>query len=96
MRRADPDRLLGRAVAQLFDARVESCVGVPWASATFTGRQHRFVLREVRSPVDPVTLGDHDFSIRGHVVVDVRIVSDEAVPDGDGTTVVEALTVQAE
>lgn len=97
----DASTLLKRAL--LLDARVAGCVvTVPaahmtrWASATFTGAQHRMMLEAEDSTAFGTwicKLSEANVPLRGHLLADLIIVS-SARRDCRAIVVIEALTVE--
>lgn len=67
-----------------------------WASATFTGAQHRLSLDAADDAALEMWLGgldDADIVLRGHLLADIAVI--EIVrTDGRATVTVEALTVE--
>lgn len=64
----------------------------PWASATFSGTQHRLRIQcpdETAARVAADTLGEAEFALRGHVVAELLARADDA------TIMVDALTLVA-
>jgi hypothetical protein len=95
-------RILSSSFAS-FGARadVEEIASCRWASITFSGERHLIRLRidgaEAEAAADAFLdgLAEREFELRGHIVADVALVSDERE---DGPVVrlgLEALTVEA-
>ena len=90
----DPHRLLLRALLAAFpDASLLASSTSSWASATFVGARHSIALR-LDNPIAAAsaadTLGEMEFSLRRHLVADIR----GTVTDDTGRLDVEALTVE--
>ena len=70
-----------------------------WASVTFTGERHRLTLTltepEAGAAADSFLtgLGERDFPMRGHILIDIACVGDERSEDKVRLTL-EALTVE--
>ena len=82
---------------------VEEAQSRDWASATFTGQQHRFCLcldgPAAAATADALLSGmaDREFDLGRHILVDIALVADER-RDGGGRVrlTLEALTVEAD
>ncbi len=77
---------------------VDSIVCTPWASATFTGTQHRLTIA-----ADPVPglrdwidgLPETEFAIRGHIVADLAIDAIETIGERAHVTVAVLTLIDA-
>jgi hypothetical protein len=71
----------------------------PWASATFAGERHRLTLTLTGPAAEAGAdsflngLGERDFPMRGHILIDIACVGDERREDTVRLTL-EALTVE--
>jgi len=80
---------------------LEELVSRSWASATFTGARHEIAFRleglgaSEAADMFLANLGEAEFELRGHIVADIALLSEERF---DGGAVVrirfEALTVE--
>ena len=79
---------------------VEEISSRPWASATFVGARHELTFRldgEDAGAAADRFLGDLDateFKLRGHILADIALISEERFDDGRVRISVEALTVE--
>ena len=99
----DATSALLRAIAAQFAARdgfrVESIRSRSWASATFIGARHELVFGLSGASADAAAntflarLDGIEFALRGHIVADIALVSDERRADG-ARIAIEALTVE--
>jgi len=91
----DPHRELGRALTQLGAATIVESRQTAWASATFTGARHHFVL--ALDPKDEwwryAAFEEREFDVPGHIVADIAFVAHERNPTECRLTI-EALTVE--
>ena len=78
---------------------LSSCRSVDWQSLTFTGERHEIGLL-LRGPDAAAAaarlrdgLGEAEWSLRGHVVVDIVIAAERASDDGAVHIDLEALTL---
>jgi hypothetical protein len=86
VRRADPHRALIRALATRYPGLlVLSGTTEAWASGTYTGARHSLVCA---SGPDLTGIGDEEFALPAHIVVDIR-----AERAGD-RILIEALTIE--
>jgi hypothetical protein len=88
---------LGSALIGYFgtaDARIERSRYRRWASATFAGGRHSFILRTAGDDLADATsaLDEHDFAATGLFVADIRTVSLQQ-EGGEALVEIEALTV---
>lgn len=100
----DPATALIRAVLTLCCGKgeLEEHIGRAWASATFTGMRHEVSLgfrgHEAVEAGEAMldSLSAHEFSVRGHVVADIQMVSVTRSEVGEPSLHVriEALTVE--
>ena len=73
-----------------------------WRSLTFNGERHELHLRITGSDCSSVVermcdgLEDEEFSISGAIVADIAVVRSESAPDGSTSSVLEALTIEAD
>jgi len=78
---------------------VDETVSRPWASVTFTGERHRLTLTltgpEAEATADSFLkgLGEREFPMRGHILIDIACVGDER-REGNVRLTLEALTVE--
>ncbi len=95
--------LLGGLAAAFPDHRltVEDVRSRSWASATFAGARHEVCMRVDGEGAAEATdrflanLSDAEFDLRGHIVADIALVSDERRDGEDAVTLtIEALTVE--
>lgn len=99
----DATSALLRAIAAQFAARdgfaVESIKSRSWASATFVGARHELVFglcgasAEAAADAFVAGLDCMEFALRGHIVADIALVSDQRRADG-ARIAIEALTVE--
>ena len=91
--------LLDRVDAERDRILLTEASSVDWQSLTFTGEQHRLVMRitggDAASIADALTdgLADAEFSIPGHIVADIAALSVVRDTDGSVSVRIEALTV---
>jgi hypothetical protein len=100
----DATSALLRAVRGRFeglDFTIEEVKSRSWASATFVGARHELSFRiegERAQQAADAFLKDLDvaeFQLRGHVLADIALVSEERIDGGASVTVsLEALTVE--
>jgi len=89
--------LIGRFPGQRFV--VEEIKSRSWASVTFSGARHELTFRAegegVEAAADAFLAGltTAEFTLRGHIVADIALVSEERRP-GAVTISIEALTVE--
>lgn len=99
----DATSALLRAIAAQFAARdgfgVERIRSRSWASATFVGARHALVLglsgatAEAAADAFVARLENIEFTLRGHIVADIALISDERRADGVRIAI-EALTIE--
>ena len=99
----DATSALLRAIAAQFAARdgfaVENIKSRSWASATFLGARHELIFGLSGATADAAAdafvsrLDSIEFALRGHIVADIALVSDERRADGVRIAI-EALTVE--
>ncbi|RIA37640.1 hypothetical protein DFR49_3527 [Hephaestia caeni] len=97
----DAGTLLTRALVAAAAADGVACAitdadWIRWASATFTGAQHRLTLSGAFTPAldDWLTaLPDREFALPGHLVADLTILAMRASPDRIEAEL-QALTVE--
>lgn len=72
-----------------------------WASATFTGARHELTFRVEGARANAAAdtfladLGAAEFSLRGHILADIALVSEERHDGAEAVTIsLEALTVE--
>lgn len=91
----DPHSRLGGALVGMSGGSILESRQTPWASATFSGARHRFVLHvphRARGCGLPA-LDEREFDLPGHVLAD--IVMDECIDEKDGLRcTIDALTVE--
>ena len=99
---ADPGAALARRLRSLLafeGVTIEEVRSRAWASVTFTGARHEFCLRldgegaEAAADRLLAQLGSADFPMRGHIVADLALQSQERSP-GCIRLRIEALTVE--
>ena len=92
-------RELARSVTFVTFATPGKIESWPWASVTFTGERHRLTLTltgpEAAAAADIFLegLGERDFPMRGHILIDIACVGDTRGEDEVRLTL-EALTVE--
>lgn len=100
------ERGLRRALLSLFadpglTVIVDDMRSRPWASATFSGRRHTSVLRlngpgaETAAETVLTEIGELEFEIPGHILVDIACESEERV-GRDVVLTLGALTIEAD
>jgi|KBSSwiStaDraftv2_1062776.scaffolds.fasta_scaffold41408_2 hypothetical protein len=90
----DPHGRLARVLLAMRPAELVESVERPWASATFSGARHRYVLRLDSNEDDSCysRLDEQEFDLPGHIVADIALTSHHH--DNSGCRlVIEALTV---
>lgn len=94
--------LICAGVQDLCGVEVERCSSRRWASITFSGQRHELSLRlegrQAGAAADALVreLSERDFALRGHIVADIAVASQERRPDGGLVRLdLEALTVEA-
>lgn len=94
-RNPDPHQRLARALAALAGGEVIESSQTAWASATFSGARHRYVLGlPAGSPADALAdVADFEFDLPGHIVADI-ILSERQEHSGIQRVAIEALTVE--
>jgi len=81
-------------------SNIEDASMRPWCSATFVGAQHRFRLRLGGPDADACAqtfskrLGEAEFALRGHVVVDATVDSSLVDERGDTLLALAILTIE--
>lgn len=90
----DPHSRLGNALANAYQAQMIRSRQTPWASATFSGARHHYVLRmPCDAQPDSTGLDDHEFDLPGHILADLSI--NNLNKDGGAFLfTIEALTVE--
>lgn len=90
-----------RVTFDTFEVEIEELRSRSWASATFVGARHELTFRVsgegATSAADRfiATLGAAEFDLRGHVLADLALVSEERRDGEDAVRIqVEALTVE--
>lgn len=83
-------------------AEVEEMASQSWASVTFSGERHRLGLRlhgeGAGAAADSFAAGlsERQFALRGHILADIALVSDDRGEDGSWARLtLEALTVES-
>jgi hypothetical protein len=76
---------------------VEALTSRPWASVTFSGERHEFVLRLPLAAASAFLDGleAREFALRDHILADIALVAAERDDVGARLTL-EALTVEAD
>lgn len=80
---------------------VEEIVSRRWASITFSGERHEMKLRlegcGAAAAADSFLdrIAEREFPLRGHILADIAVISDERVSDDLVRLRLEALTVEA-
>lgn len=100
----DATSALLRAIRSRFEGlgfTIEEVKSRSWASATFVGARHELSFRiegeQAQAAADAFLkdLGAAEFRLRGHILADIALVSEERPDDGSSVTIsVEALTVE--
>ena len=90
--------LRGHATAAGVTMQVESIACTPWASATFTGTQHRltitaFPVPGLRDWIDG--LPEAEFAMRGHIVADLVVDRVETIGDREHATIAVLTLIDA-
>jgi hypothetical protein len=91
----DPHSRLGCALADLSGGEVIESRQTPWASATFSGARHHFVLLVPgkAEPAGLARLDQREFDLPGHLVADILL--SERVDEAEASRIaIEALTVE--
>ena len=91
----DPHSRLGCALADLSGGEVIESRQTPWASATFSGARHHYILLVPGKAENPglSRIDQREFDLPGHVLAD--IVLSECVEQADASRIaIEALTVE--
>jgi hypothetical protein len=95
------DELRRALRAEFVQLAIESLASRSWASVTFSGARHRLVLRfegeDAAAAADAFLdgLGEREVVLRGHILADIALVTDER-ERGMARLTVEALTVEAD
>lgn len=104
--RANVERELRLALIALVGGDVELSAyrERPWASATFVGGRHYWTLtlsgpnHADRAAKLEAIIGEHEFSIRGHIVADAIVTSRRAIANANGESAamvtLEILTIE--
>jgi hypothetical protein len=81
--------------------RVDELTSRGWASVTFTGARHRVAFSLVGAGAGTAAdcflqrMEDSDFDLRGHILADIALTSEERDPSGEQVQLrLEALTVE--
>ena len=83
-----------------FRMTVEEIRSRSWASATFAGARHELTFRidgeGAAAAADAFlqNLGTAEFDLRGHILADIALVSEERIDGGPVRISLEALTVE--
>lgn len=91
----DPHTRLACQIVGISGGKITGSRQTPWASATFSGARHHYVLRVPRDGGnnDFESLNNAEFDLPGHILAD--IVLGERVEQADADSfVIEALTVE--
>lgn len=89
----DPHARLGNALANNFGVQIVESRQTPWASATFSGARHRFLVRVPDCADLRPNLDEGEFELPGHILADIVLREPEAHTD-TGLFTIEALTVE--
>jgi hypothetical protein len=90
----DPHARLACALAGLAQAEILESRQTPWASATFAGARHHYVLRVPHPDNHGLDhLEEREFDLPGHILADI-VLSDRDDGTSGGIFTVEALTVE--
>jgi len=91
----DAHARLGSALADLSGSELIESRQIPWASATFSGARHHYVLlvRDAAGSAALTDLDQREFQLPGHVLADI-ILADRVLQPGGSRVVIEALTVE--
>lgn len=91
----DPHTRLAKALAALASGEILESSQTAWASATFSGARHRYVLDLGASgAADALAdLADVEFDLPGHIVADILVSERQRSSDIHRVTI-EALTVE--
>jgi hypothetical protein len=90
----DPHARLACALTGLSGGEIVESRHTPWASATFAGARHRYLLRV--PPCGSSTLNgldEREFDLPGHILADIALSDQSERPDACFLTI-EALTVE--
>jgi len=89
----DPHARLGQVLADAYGGQVIESRQTPWASATFSGARHSYLLRlPIHANLD-TNLNERDFELPGHILADITFNDVEMSADAH-VFAVEALTVE--
>jgi hypothetical protein len=91
----DPHARLGCALTDLSGGEIVESRQSPWASATFTGARHQFILHLASAtPTDVLcALDEQEFNLPGHVLADI-VMSDFNMQGDRNRVTIDALTVE--
>jgi hypothetical protein len=91
----DPHKRLGSALAALAGGKILESRQIAWASATFSGARHHYVLKIPDGPnVQALPcLDEREFDLPGHIVADI-VLADHIQQAGACRISIDALTVE--
>ncbi len=94
-RHDSPHAALANALATITNGKILRSRETSWASASFTGIRHRFVIDlDGDARADVVTgIGEREFDLPGHIVADILLVEREQ-QDRACRLTTDALTVE--
>jgi hypothetical protein len=91
----DPHIRLGKALTALAGGEILESSQTAWASATFSGARHRYVLglSDGDEPEALSNLANLEFDLPGHIVADI-VLNERQEQPGGRRFAIEALTVE--
>jgi hypothetical protein len=95
-RRRDPHEALRHDIEERSGGRIVESASTPWASATFAGWQHHYVLLfSDRDRISPFldSLAEKEFDLPGHILADIS-AGEQLEGSETARIIVEALTVE--
>lgn len=91
----DPHVRLGKALVAIAGGELVESSQTAWASATFSGARHRYVLgvSPGSAPEALANLADFEFDLPGHIVADI-VLGERQERAGLQRIAIDALTVE--
>lgn len=91
----DPHARLEQALVALAGGEIVESRETAWASATFSGARHRYVMRvPAGHDISPLmAIEEREFNLPGHILADIVLTERDEHP-GDRRIAIDALTVE--